>query len=52
MLFNYMEKAIQVYLIKSAIIQLLTKMLEGEETAIEKKTILEFANSFHKFFVI
>ena len=45
-----MDKAIQVYLIKSRIIKLLSDMLESEDTAIEKKTILEFSKLIHNFF--
>lgn len=45
-----MDKSIQVYIIKSKIIKLLADMLEAEDTAIEKKTILEFTIMIQKFF--
>ena len=46
-----MDKAIQIFLLKHKILTLLTTLLEQEETAIEKKTILEFAQVIHNFFV-
>jgi len=45
-----MDKAIQVYIIKSKIIKLLADMLEEKEGAIEKQTILGFTKLITNFF--
>lgn len=46
-----MDKASQIFILKHKMLNVLVSMLEGEETAIEKKTILEFAQIIHNFFI-
>ena len=46
-----MDKASQIFILKHKLLEVLVNMLEGEETAIEKKTILEFAQIIHNFFI-
>ena len=46
-----MDNASQIFILKHKLLEVLVNMLEGEETAIEKKTILEFAQIIHNFFI-
>jgi len=46
-----MDKASQIFILKHKMLEVLVSMLQGEETAIEKKTILEFAQIIHNFFI-
>jgi len=46
-----MDKASQIFILKHKIMELLVSLMEGEESHIEKKTILEFAQVIHNFFI-
>ena len=46
-----MDKASQIFILKHKVMELLVSLMEGEETHIEKKTILEFAQIIHNFFI-
>lgn len=46
-----MDKATQIFIIKQRILDLLVNMLQEKETAVNKSTILEFAQVIHTFFV-
>ena len=45
-----MEQQIQLFILQQKVLYFLSKMLESEETAIEKKTILKFSQALHNFF--
>jgi hypothetical protein len=45
-----MDKATQIFLLKQKVMALMVKLLEAEETAISKQTILEFAGILNSFF--